>query len=190
MHSRITVTLTDVPKYLRFEYHPDQVVCYSEFTELMFKALGLPSVAEFMENLVSALGLGKLNVLVMRLPARRSRIEFVKKEEKIHFVREELHGAAVRKRDVIFVWPALIWPNKKVRPWGSVGIRGFILNSTIRAMIHEILHKSGVKDENEVRRATERHYKSFRRTYLSRFDEEFKPIVKEWKRIEKEMRLR
>jgi len=190
MHSRITVTLTDVPKYLRFEYHPDQVAFYSEFAKLMFKALLLPSVAEFMENLANALGLGKLNILVMRLPARRSRVEFVEKDGEIHLVLEELHGAAVRKRDVVLVWPDLIWPNKKVRPWGSVGIRGFILNSTIRAVIHEVLHKSGIKDENEVRRATEQHYKSFRRTYLTRFDEEFKPILKEWKRIEKEMRLR
>jgi len=190
MHSRITITLTDVPKYLRFQYHPDQVAFYSKFTELTFKALMLPSVAEFMENLASALGLEKLDVSVMRLPARRSRIELVKREGKIHLVREELHGAAVKRCDVILVWPSLIWPNKKAKPWGSVGIRGFMLNSVIRAVIHEMLHKSGAKDEDEVRKATEQHYKSFRYTYLSRFDEEFKPILKEWKRIEKEMRLR
>jgi len=69
----VTVTLLDIPKYLRLEYHPDQVMLYSNFTELAFKALKLPLVAEFVENFASTLRLEKLEILVMRLPARRSR---------------------------------------------------------------------------------------------------------------------
>jgi hypothetical protein len=190
MGTHITVMLPDIPKYLRLEYHPDQVELYSKFTELTFKSLKLPSVVEFMESLASTLKLEKLGVLVMRLPARRSRINFVEKEGKIRFVGEELHGGAVKKRDLILVWPDLIWPNKKAKPWGMVGIRGFILNVTIRAVIHEMLHKSGVKDEDEVRKLTDEHFKSFRRTYLSRFEAEFNSLVKQWKRIEKAMGLR
>ena len=189
MPTRLAVKLTDIPKYVRLEHHPDQVALYSKWTELTFKALRLPSVSEFMENLACTLGLEKLEVLVMRLPARRSRIELVKKEGKIHLVREELHGGAVRKRDVILIWPDLLWPNKKAKPSWGVGIRGFMLNSMIRAVIHEMLHKSGMRDENEVRELTNQHYKDFRRLYLSRFEVEFEPLLKEWKQIEMEIGL-
>jgi len=155
------------------------------FTELMFKALQLPSVTEFIENLVTTLRLEKLSILVMRLPARRSKTEFVKREGKAYIVKEELHGAAVKKRDVILVWPDLLWLNKKAKPSWRMGIRGFILNSTIRAVIHEMLHESGVKDEDKVRDLTDQHYKRFRRLYLNRFEMESKPVLREWKRIEK-----
>jgi len=190
MVARITVTLQDVPKCLRLEHHPDQVALYSKFTELTFKALRLQSVAEFMENLASTLGIEKLEILVMRLPARRSRIEFVKEEGKLHVVWEELRGGAIRKRAVILVWPDLIWPDKKAKPSWSVGIRGFVLNRTIKTVIHEMLHKSGVRDEDEVRRLADQHYKNFRHIYLSHFEVEFNAILKEWKQMEKAMRLR
>jgi hypothetical protein len=186
----ITVTLQEIPKYLRAEHHPDQVYLYSKFTELTFKALKLPSIALFVENLASELGVKKLEIIVMRLPARRSKVEFVKKEGKMRFVREELHGAAVRKRDLVLVWPDLIWPNKVARPSWRVGIRGFILNNTIRVIIHEMLHKSGINDEDEVRKLTDEHYGNFRHVYLSHFEVEFKPLLKEWKRVQKEMPLR
>lgn len=81
MCPRIIIKLPDVPKHLKLEYHPDQVALYSKFTELTFNALALLSVNEFLENLSSILGLEKIEVLVMRLPARRSKIEFVKEEE-------------------------------------------------------------------------------------------------------------
>jgi hypothetical protein len=84
------------------------------------------------------LGLEKIEVLVMRLPARRSKIEFVKEEGKAHMVWEELHGAALKKYDLILIWPDLLWSNKKAKPFWCIGIRGATLNSTIRAAIHEV----------------------------------------------------
>jgi hypothetical protein len=189
MYTRITVILVDIPKLARDEYHPDQVMLYSKFTELMFKALNLPSIAEFMENLAKMLSLEKVNVLVMRLPPRRSWMGLVKKEDGIHIIREELHGISVKKRDMIIVFPDLLYPSRLRKPFWRIGIRGCVLNSMVRAVIHEMLHKSGVKDENEVRKLTDQHYKGFRRTYLSRFEAEFKPLLKEWKRIEKDMGL-
>jgi hypothetical protein len=190
MCPRIIIKLPDVPKHLKLEYHPDQVALYSKFTELTFNALALPSVNEFLENLSSILGLEKIEVLVMRLPARRSKIEFVKEEGKTHMVWEELHGAALKKYDLILIWPDLLWPNKKAKPFWCIGIRGATLNSTIKAAIHEMLHKSGIADEEEVRKLTDQHYKNFRCIYLSRFEAEFKPLLNQWKKTEKEMGTR
>jgi len=185
MSSRITIKLAEIPRLLRAEYHPDQVLLYSKFSELTFKALNLPSVIEFMEKLAVSLGVGKVEVLLNRLPPRRSRMGLVEKEGKIHIVGEELHGISRKDTPLIIVFPGLLWPKKDAKPYWRVGIRGHILNSTIRALIHEMLHQSGVHDEAEAKRLADQHYKEFRRTYLSRFEEEFKPILKEWKNVER-----
>ncbi len=189
MCPHVTVKLTEIPHILRQEYHPDQVELYAKWTELTFKALTLPSVMEFMENLASTLMLDKVEVLVNRLPARRSRISLFEKEGKPHISIEVLRGIAFKKRNLIIVWPDLLWPIKHTKPFGLPGIRGFILNSSIRAIIHEMLHRSSVHDEAEARRLTDQHYEEFRRTHLSRFEQEFKPILKEWKKTEKAMGL-
>jgi hypothetical protein len=190
MCGRVTISLAVIPRLLKQEYHPDQVILYSKFTELMYKALNLPSVATFTEKLAAELGIKRVVVLVNRLPARRSKVDLVLKEGRVHLVREQLEGISKKTGALIIVWPGLLCLQKGVKPFLRVGIRGYMLNSTIRALIHELLHQSGVHDEAEARRLADQHYKEFRQTHLIRFEEELKPILKEWKEMEKEMGLR
>ena len=182
---RIKIRLASVPKFAKDEYHPDQASLYSKFAELTFKALNLPSVSEFMESLAETLGLESVKVRVCRMPSARSRVSLAEKEGKPHLVRETRLGRIPKEGGFTDVYPDLFWPSRMMKPVGLVGIRGFILNSSIRAMIHEMLHQSGVHDEAEARRLADQHYKDFRLTHLNRFDEEFKPLLKEWKNVEK-----
>ena len=62
----VTIRLASLPKSAMDKYHPDQLALYSKFSELMFKALNLPSVIKFMEGLAEALGLEYVEVLVNR----------------------------------------------------------------------------------------------------------------------------
>jgi len=188
--ARLNIWLALKSKYAKAPYHPDQVALYFKFTELTFKALNLPSVSEFMEKLAESLGIEKVDVRVLRMPSPRSRFELEKNQGKIFIMWEELRGRSFRTNISIDIYPGLLWSIKDQKPSSSIGIRGYILNSTIRTLIHELLHKAGVHAEDEARRQVDPHYKEFRRTYLSCFDEEFKPMLKEWKKTEKEMGLR
>ena len=185
----VEIWLSNVPSSTKIKYHPDQVALYSKFTELTFEALRLPSVRDYMEDLAEALGLERVQVVVNRLPASRSGIHPAEREGKSHLVMETLHSVALRDRPVIIMFPDILWPSRTMKPIGSVGIRGFILNSSIRVLIHEMIHLSGVRDEAEARRLTDQRYKTFRRTHLRRFDEEFKPLLKEWRRIQRRLGL-
>ena len=186
---RVNIRLAKIPRFSKDEYHQDQVELYSKLTEFIFRALSLPSVREFMEDLAEALGLERVQVVVNRLPASRSGTHLVEREGKPHLVIETLHSVALKDRPVIILFPDALWPGKTMKSTWSIGIRGHILNISIRALIHEMIHRSGVRDEAEARRLTDRHYKAFRRTCLSRFDEEFKPLLKEWKKTAKRMGL-
>lgn len=190
MCARLNIWLASKSKYAKAIYHPDQVALYFKFTELTFKALNLPSVSEFTEKLAASLGIEKVDVRILRMPSPRSRFKLEEKEGKAHIVIEELRGRSWRTNISIDIYPDLLWPIKDQKPSLSIGIRGYILNSTIRAVIHEMLHKSGVHDEAEARRLADQHYKEFRRTHLSCFEEEFKPILKKWKKTEKKIGLR
>lgn len=189
MGARVNTWLASKSKYAKAPCHPDQVALYFKLTELTFKALNLPSVSEFAEKLAEALGVEKVDVRILRMPSPRSGVKLEEREGKAHIVKEELHGRSWRTDISIDIYPDLLWPVKDERPFESIGIRGYTLNGTVRTLIHELLHKSGVHDEAEARRLADQHYKSFRRTYLIRFDEEFKPLLKEWKNSERELRL-
>jgi hypothetical protein len=189
MGARVNTWLASKSKYAKAPYHPDQVALYFKLTELTFKALNLPSVSEFTEKLAESLGIEKVDARILRMPSPRSRFKLEEKEGKAHIVMEELHGRSWRTNISIDIYPDLLWPIKDQKPSLSIGIRGYILNSTIRAVIHEMLHQSGIHDEGEGRRLTDQHYKSFRSAYLNRFEEEFKSILKEWKKAEKDFGL-
>jgi hypothetical protein len=190
MCARVNIWLASKSKYAKPPYHPDQIALYFKFTELTFKALNLPSVTEFMKKLAESLGVENMDIRMLRMPSLRSRINREEKEGKLKLVLEQLHGRSWRTNISIDIYPELLWPIKEQKPFWRMGFRGHILNSTVRTVIHEMLHKSGVHDEAEARRLADQHYKEFRRTYLSRFEEEFKPILKEWKKTEKEIGLR
>lgn len=175
------IRLAAVPHFANREYHPDQVAFYSKFTDLVFKALKLPSVSKFLEGFAEEICLGNVEVRISRMPSSRSRVYLSKSEGGLQIVKEELKGISIKERGFIHLFPDLIWPNRMMRPIGSVGVRGFVLNSSIRGLIHEMIHLSGIRDEDETRKLTDRYYKAFRRTHIGRFDEEFKPLLKEWK---------
>jgi len=190
VRTRITIRLAEVPKFAREEYHSDQVAHYSKFTELTFKALNLPSVIEFMEHIAENLTLKAVQVRILRMPNGGRKASPIQKEGRTHLVIEYRKGSFGKRRGFIDIYPDLIWPSRLIKPKERVGIRGFILNSAIKALIHEMLHQSGIHNEAEVRRLTDQLYKEFRRTSLSHFEEEFRPILKEWKRMEKMKGLR
>jgi len=189
MCARLNIWLASKSKYAKAPYHPDQVAFYFKFTELTFKALNLPSVSEFTEKLAESLGIEKVDVRMLRMPSPRSRFGLDEREDKTHVIMEELRGRSWRTNISIDIYPALLWPIKNQKPSLSIGIRGYILNSTIRTLIHELLHKSGVHNEAEARRLADQHHEEFRRTHLKRFEEEFKPILREWKKMEKAIGL-
>lgn len=140
---KILIKLADVPNFAREEYHPDQVRIYAEFTKLTFQALNLPSIRQFMEQLADSLNLRSVEVRVMRLPSWKSKT--------IRFAGQQLRGRVGIKSQLIDIFPDIFWSNKLSKPFGVPSPRGFILNSTLRALIHEMLHISGLKDEDEVR---------------------------------------
>lgn len=177
------IRLAEIPKFAKEDYHPDQVAFYSKLTELTFKALNLPSVLEFMERFAANVNLEVAEVRVSRMPAARSRVSLAEKEGKPHLVMETLKGRTQREGGFIDIYPDLFWPRRMAKPVALIGIRGFILNNSIRALIHEMLHRSGIRNETETRRLTDQYHKDFRRTHLSRFDKEFKPLLKEWKKF-------
>jgi len=187
---RVSIRLAEIPEFAKEEYHQDQVTFYSKFTELTFKALNLPSVAEFMDQLAENLNLETVEVRVLRMPSAKRRVSLIQKEGKPHLRIEMPEGRFHKGSGLIDIYPGVTPFPKLVRPFWRMPIRGYVLNGAIRALIHEMLHQSAVHDEAEARRLADQHYKEFRRTYLSRFEEEFKPILKEWKKTEKEIGLR
>ena len=186
---RVEIRLASVPRFAEGEYHPDQVFLYSKLTELTYMALNLPSISEFLEVFAEELDLELVQVVVNRLPASRSRKIPVLIKGKIRFTGELLHSIALKERSVIVLFPDLLWPARKTRPSWSIGLRGQFLNVSLRAVIHEMLHLSSMNEEDEVRNLTDRHYKVFRRTNLSLFEKEFRPLLKEWKKAVKLLNL-
>jgi len=53
-----------------------------------------------------------------------------------------------------------------------------------------MLHKSGLREEEEVRTLADQYANAFRKAHLEQFDKEFKPILKKWKQTEKRLGLR
>ncbi|MEX2701668.1 MAG: hypothetical protein Q6368_001150 [Candidatus Baldrarchaeota archaeon] len=88
----------------------------------------------------------------MRLPSYKSRIIGITKKGRI--VHEQLRGRSWKDRNLIDIFPDCHFLGKLSKPCWRVGLRGYILNSSLRTLIHEMLHKSGIHDE-EVRKMTE-----------------------------------
>ena len=183
----IRTRLAKIPNFAKTEYHPDQVMLYSKFAEITFKVLNLPFVAEFMEKLAKTLDLEAVEVRVLRMPAARSKVTLIHRDGKPHLIWEDLKGRFGRKSGLIDVYPDLIWPRRLMKPIGLRNIGGLILNSSIRVLIHEMIHQSGIRDEGEVRRLADQYYEDFKRIYPSRFDEECKPLLKEWETLERKL---
>jgi hypothetical protein len=179
---RITIRLAPVPDFAKDEYSPSQIEFYAKITDLVYRALNLDSFNSFLKELVVTLDIRKdIEVRIMRLPSYRSKILGISKKGRI--LDEQLHGRSWKNRPLIDVFPDRLFPDKLSTPLLSVGLRGFILNSSVRAIIHEILHKSGLNDETRVREIAEHYYKDFRRKQLQVFDEELKPLIREWKQF-------
>ena len=179
---RITIRLAPVPDFAKDEYSPSQIEFYAKITDLIYRALNLDSVSDFLKELVVTLNIGKdIEVRIMRLPSYRSRILGIDKKGRI--LDEQLHGRSWNNRPLIDVFPDRLFPDKLSAPLLSIGLRGFILNSYVRAIIHEILHKSGLDDEMRVREMAEHYYKDFRRKQIQVFDDELKPLIREWKQF-------
>jgi len=49
----------------------------------------------------------------------------------------------------------------------------------LKAIIHEILHKSGIHDEAEVVMLADRHFERFKHAYYSQFEGELKILLEE-----------
>lgn len=185
----VKARLASIPNFVKKEYHPDQIKFYEKMSALMYKTLNLDSVCNFLKNLVGFLKIRKgIELRIMRVPSWKSRIFGINKKGRI--IDEQLHGRTWKDKPLIDIYPDCYFPSKLSKPIWRVGIRGVILNSIIRGVIHELLHKSGLKDEDEVKEQAEQHYQDFRRKYLKQFDEDVKSLLKEWKDFEKSIGLR
>jgi len=183
-NGKITIRLASVPNFAPNEYHQKQIEHYSKFTELVYKALSMDSVENFLGELVEIHGIGEeFEVRIMRLPSYKSKIIGISKKGRI--LEQQLYGRAWKKKPLVDIFPNCLYFDRLSEPDCSVGLRGFILNCSIRALIHEILHKSGLHDETKVRELTEHYYKDFRSKYIVMFNDEVKPLVKEWRKFEK-----
>ncbi len=180
---KITIRLASVPNFALNEYHQKQIEYYSRFTELVYKALSMASVDSFLKELGEILHISEVEIRIMRLPSYKSKILGVSKKGKI--LEQQLYGRAWKKKHLVDIFPNCLYPDNDSEPCWSVGLRGFVLNGSIRAVIHELLHKSGLNDETKVRELTEYHYKDFINKYLEIFNDEIKPLVKEWEKFEK-----
>jgi hypothetical protein len=184
---KITIRLAPIPSFAKDEYHPDQIEYYAKITELVHKALNLDSVRDFLNELIEIRGISEdVEVRIMRLSSYKSKILGIDKKGKI--LDEQSYGRSWKKKPLVDIFPNRLFPDKLSKPSWSIGLRGLILNSSIRAIIHELLHKSGLNDEKIVRELTEHYYKNFRRKYIQTFNDELKPLLKEWKQFEKQNR--
>lgn len=183
-NGKITIRLASVPNFALNEYHQKQIENYSKFTELMYKALSMNSVGSFLTELIEKLGISEVEVRIMRLPSYKSKIFGISKKGK--FLEQQLYGRAWKKKPLVDIFPNCLYHDKSSEPLWSIGLRGFVLNSSIRAIIHELLHKAGLHDETKVRELTELHCKEFRNKHIQTFDDEIKPLVREWKKFEKQ----
>lgn len=182
---KFKIRLASLPYSAADEYHPQQIEYYSRFTELVYEALRMDSVNSFFKEFIGNLSIGEVEIRIMRLPSYKSRIFGVSRKGRI--LEQQLYGRAWKKKPLIDIFPNCYFPDKVSKPSLWVGLRGFVLNGSIRALIHELLHKSGLHDETEVRKLTDRYYKDFRNNYVQRFDIEIKPLIKEWKKFEKQI---
>jgi hypothetical protein len=184
---KITIRLAPIPDFAKDEYNPSQIEYYAKMTELVYRTLNLDSISDFSKELIAILNIREdVEVRIMRLPSHRSKVFGMDNRGKI--LDEQLHGRSWKNRPLIDVFPDRLFSDKLSKPFLSVGLRGFILNSSIRAIIHELLHKSGLNDETKVRELTEHYYRDFRRKYIQTFNDELKPLLKEWKQFEKQNR--
>ncbi|RJS83385.1 hypothetical protein CW709_01275, partial [Candidatus Bathyarchaeota archaeon] len=87
----VKVRLASVPNFAEKEYHPDQIKFYEKMTELIYRALTLDSVYNFIKDLVQRLSIkGEIEIRVMRLPSYKSRIIGITNKGRI--VDIQLHG--------------------------------------------------------------------------------------------------
>jgi len=107
MCGHVVFRLAELPKFAGREFHPRQVALYSRFTELTFKALNLPCVSEFMEELAGNLGLRSVRVRVLRMPARIGRVELTQSEDRTHLIVEYRHGLFRVGSGLIDVYPPI-----------------------------------------------------------------------------------
>jgi len=182
--------LAQIPDFAEEEYNDQQVALYAAYTELTFKALNLKSVLSYLECLSKKLRIKKVSIRIMRMPASKSMNYLVHRDGKRRLIKRRLKGRHNRRTGAIDIFPYLFWPRRKSKPFASVGVRGHFLNETLRTVIHEMLHKSGLREEEEVRTLADQYTKAFRKACLEPFDEEFEPILKKWKQAEKKLGLR
>lgn len=189
MHAFIEIGLADIPEWAHKEYHPDQVRLYAKLAETMYQGLNLPSIMEFMGELAETLNLEIVTIRVLRIPSRRSSIEPLEGPKGTGLKGWVFYGKCSIEEDLIEVYPIPLWPDKLVRPSPGLVFVGSSLDSLFRTLIHEMLHLSGMRDEAETERLMDQHYEHFRRAYLPRFGEEFKPLYKEWEKMAGEFGL-
>ena len=190
MSRRVSFRLAQIPDFAEEEYHHQQVALYAAYAELTFEALNLRTVLSYFERLSKKLRVKNVSIRIMRMPASKSMNYLVYRNGKHRLVKKRLKGRHNRRTGVIDIFPYLFWPRRKSKPFASVGIRGHFLNGTLRTVIHEMLHKSGLREEEEVRTLADQYANAFRKACLEQFDKEFKPILKKWKQTEKKLGLR
>ena len=156
------IRLAEVPRFASEEYCPQQVECYRILTETTFRVLNLPSVSAFLDSIAQKLGIqDEIEARVCRVPSAGQ-------------ARGSLLGSHKPRTGTITLYPLSLWPDPKTKP-GDIpdDAADVFCVHVIQTIIHELLHRSGVHDENRVREMEKKPFEEFMRLYRTRFREEF-----------------
>jgi len=187
---RVSFRLAQIPDFAEEEYPHQQVALYSAYTRLTFDALSLKTVSKYLDHLSNKLHIKNVDIRIMRMPASKSANHLVYRKGKRSLVKIRLKGRYSRRTEVIDIFPYLFWPKRRSKPSASVEIQGSFLNETLKTVVHEMLHKSGLTEEKVVRTRVDQYVNAFEKDFLRQFSKEFRPILKKWKQTEEVLGLR
>ena len=109
----VKVRLANVPEFALSKYHPNQLKIYLMLTEIIFKVLNLPSVADFLGELPVKLGVqDEIEARVCRIPSILSKIERLERNS----VLQVSFGTTHLKTGLISVYPPLLWADPSMEP--------------------------------------------------------------------------
>jgi hypothetical protein len=159
---KVKIRLAEVPKFAFHEYNANQLEGYRWLTEITFKVLTLPVVSDFLDAFTDKLGIqGEIEARVCRVPSAGE-------------TRGRLLGSHRRMTGAITLYPCSLWADPKMKPDDIPDDLASIFSvDVVETIIHELLHRSGIQDENRVMELEKEPCEEFMRLYSARFSEEF-----------------
>jgi hypothetical protein len=151
-----------VPRFAAEEYDDQQLEWYRILTDITYRTLNFPSVSAFLDTFTEKLGIkDEIAARVYRVPSAGQ-------------TRGNLLGKISRRTGVIIIYPPLIWTDTKEKPdYLPDGAMGRVCSEAIVTVIHELLHRSGVIDHDELNQRMKAPCDEFMRLYVDQYGQEF-----------------